>query len=96
VVADVQVARDGEQPGAQPGIGAQPLGVLHEPQPGFLEQVFGDIAAARQPNEERQQTRVERGVDMVESVGVPLTKPLDQRELGLPLHSSTNARRPRP
>ena len=40
---------------------------------------FGDIAAARQPYEERQQTYVERRVDVVESVGVPLTKPLDQR-----------------
>jgi hypothetical protein len=55
--------------------------VFHEPQPGFLEQVLGDVAAAGQPHQERQQTCVERRVDLVERVGVSLSKPLDQHQL---------------
>ena len=89
MIADVQVARDREQPGSQPGVGPQPSGVLDEPQPGFLEQVLGDVPAARQPHQEREQTRVERRVHLVERVGVAPTKPLDQRQLGVPLHGST-------
>jgi hypothetical protein len=69
--------------------------VLDEPQPGFLEQVLGDVATARQPDQEREQTRVEGRVDAIERVGVALPKPLDERQLGIPVHDSTNARQPR-
>jgi hypothetical protein len=90
----VQVARDRKQPWTEPRIGSQLLRMLDEPQPGFLEQVLRDVAAAREPQQEREQVRVERRVHLVKRLGVAATKPLDHCQLGVPLHASTNARRP--
>ena len=85
-VAHVKVARDREQPRAQPAIGAQPVGVLHEAQPGFLEQVFGDVPATRQPQQESEDRPVEGQVDGIEGVGIALTEAVDQLEFSVPVH----------
>jgi len=55
VIADMQVSGDGEQPGAERGIGPEPPGVSDEPQPGFLEQVFGHLPAPSQPQQEGEE-----------------------------------------
>ena len=71
----------------------QPVGVLHQPQPRFLEQVFSDLTAPRQPHQKREQTEIEGVVDGVERRLVTVAKPIEQCELGLPFHQRTNARR---
>ena len=51
-VAGVQVARDREQPRAQAGVVAQPVGVAGQPQPGLLQEVLGQVAAPGQAQQE--------------------------------------------
>ena len=46
-VADVQVARDREQERTEPRVGLELVRAIDEAQPGFFEQIFGDVAAAR-------------------------------------------------
>jgi hypothetical protein len=94
----VQVPRHGEQPGTESRVGPQPRRVRHEAQPGFLEQVFGDVPAARQPHQECEETDIERGVHLVECLGVTLTETLDEGQLtvALHVHNSHNARAPPP
>ena len=65
----------------------QPIGVFHQAQPCFLEQVLGDIAASGQAGEEREETAVELGVDEVERVGIAGAKTRDVLELSVPVHA---------
>src|SRR5262249_25484650 len=89
--ADMQVPGDSEQQRAEPGVRSQTSRVFHEPQPGFLEQVLGNVSTSRQPHEKGEQTRVERRVHVVKGVRVALAKPRDQGQFGFTLHSSHNA-----
>ena len=66
-------------------------GAIDEAQPRFVEQIFGDVAAARQPGEEVEQAPVELGMDGVERAGIAGTDPPHEIELELPLHASHNA-----
>ena len=41
-----------------------------QPQPGFLRQILGDVAAARQADQEGEQAHVHRHIDSVECRGL--------------------------
>ena len=82
----MQIPRDGEEPRSKPGVGSQPARALHQPQPRFFEQVLGDVAAARQAQQEREEAHVERIVDGIECRRVSIPEPLDERQLGFPVH----------
>ena len=69
----------------------QPRQHVDEAQPGLFEQVFGDVAAARQPRQKVEQAGVERGMHLVEGGRIGAFQPGDQGELELPLHTSHNA-----
>ena len=58
----------------------------HEPQPGFFQQILGDVAAARQAGQKAVEARVERRVDGVERRRLPGPHALDQRQLRLAVH----------
>ena len=59
-------------------------GAIDEAQPRFVEQIFRDVAAARQPREEVEQAPVELGVNGVERAGIAGTDPRHELELKLP------------
>jgi len=42
----MEMTSDGKEPGTEPRIRPEPAGMPDETQPGFLEQVLGDIPAA--------------------------------------------------
>src|SRR5262249_14193778 len=82
---------DRKQPWAKSGVLPQPTRMLHHSQPCFFEEVLGHVAAPRQPQQERVKAPVERLVDRIERVGVPDAEPVDERQLGVPVHMSRNA-----
>ena len=92
-VAHVQVACDGEEPGSQPRIRAQAVGMLHQPQPRLFEQVFRDVVATGQAQQKGEQAEIEGVVDGIEGRLVAAAKLLNERQLGVRVHRSHNARR---
>ena len=62
----------------------EPVRAIDEAQPRFVEQIFRDIAAARQARKEVEQARVELGVDGVERIGIAGTDAPHEIELNLP------------
>ena len=90
-VADVEIARHGEQPGPQPRVGLEVCGPGDQAQPGLLEEVFGHLAPPRQSSQEVEQPRVEAVVHGIERVGVAGAQPADQGELRLAVHAAHNA-----
>ena len=64
----MKVARHREQPGSQLRVRAKLRGPGDESQPGFFEQIFSDLAPARQPGQKVEQPRVEGVVDRVKRV----------------------------
>ena len=91
-VADVEIARDGEQERSEPRVGAQLRRAIDEAQPRLFEQILRHFAAARQPREEVEQPRVEFGMDDVERGGIAGAQPRHEIELRLPVHGGHNAR----
>jgi len=89
----VQVPRDREEPRGQVCVRLQPVCVLHQPQPGLLEQILGDVMPAGQAQQKSEQPKIEGGVKGVEGRLVAAAKLLDQRQLGFMVHRSHNARR---
>ena len=88
----MQVARDGEEPGAQTCVGVQPVRMLHQSKPCLFEQVFSDIMATRQSQQKREQTEIEGVVDGIERRFITAAQSLDERRLGLRVHGIHNAR----
>jgi hypothetical protein len=60
--------------------------VLHQPEPGLLQQVFGDVAMIRQPGEKAKQAAVERLVHRIKGRRVARPQALDELELRLAIH----------
>ena len=77
----MHVAGDGEQPRAEAGVGTKAPGMLHEPQPGLFEQVFGDIAPVRQPGEKVVQAAIEGIMHRIERPGIARSQAADELEL---------------
>jgi len=90
-VAVVEIARHGEEPGADARIGTKAGSGFDQAQPGFLGQVLGHLAAARQPREKREDPRAVGLVEGVERGGVAVAEAADERQLNIPLHDRNNA-----
>jgi hypothetical protein len=87
----MEIPGDGEQPGPEARVGSKRGRACHQAQPGFFEQVLGDVAPTGQPRQEVEQAHVERIVDDVECRGIAGAQAGDQRELGIPVHACHNA-----
>ena len=87
----MQVPRNGEEPRRDPRVWPQPRRVLHETQPRFFEQIFGNVPTSREPEQKREQPGVEGLVDGIEGGRVAVAETADEGELGLPVHSVKNA-----
>ena len=83
----MDVPGHGEEPGTEPGVGPELVGVGHEPHPGVLEQVLGHVSAARQAGEKAVEAGVERGMDGVERGRVAGAQAIDQGQLRLAIHT---------
>jgi hypothetical protein len=90
-VADVQIARDGEKPWRQASVIGEARRMRHEPQPRFLQQVLGHVAAPAETRQEVEQPRVEFRVDEIECRRVTGAETRHERQLGLPVHAGNNA-----
>ena len=90
-VAVVEIARHGEEPGAETRVRPKAGSGFHQTQPGVLGQILGHLAAARQPCEKGKDPRAVGLVDGVERGGIAVAKPVDERELGVSLHDRHNA-----
>jgi hypothetical protein len=65
----------------------------HQPEPRLFQQIFGDMVAAGQAKQEREQPEIEGVVHDIERSLFTAAKLLDERQLGIPVHRSHNARR---
>src|SRR5579859_5110502 len=65
-MAQVLVAGDGVEPGAQIGGLGEAAGVLRHSEPGLLEEVLGQVLAPAQPEEERVDAHVVARIRPVE------------------------------
>ena len=90
-VARVEVAGDGEQPWPEARIGAKAVRVLHQPQPGLFEEVFGHIALVRQPGKKVVQAAVECVVHRIKRRRIAHAQAADELELSLAVHRGNNA-----
>jgi len=88
----VKIARDREEEWTELRVLAQSWRAGDEAQPGFLEQIFRDLTAPRQPREEVEQAPVEPGINDVERAGIAGTDARHEVELQLPVHEVHNAR----
>ncbi len=95
-VAVVEIARHGEEPGAETCVRPKAGSGFHQTQPGVLGQILGHLAAARQPREKGKDPRPVGLVDGVERGGIAVAQPVDERQLGVPLHDRHNAPSARP
>ena len=91
-VARVHVAGDGEQPRAQTGVGLQAWRMPDEPHPRLLDEVFGGIAPARQPQQEGEDPGAEGGVDVVDGIGVPGAQARHEGQFVISFHAGRTAR----
>lgn len=87
----MQVPRDGKEPRTELRIRIETVRMSNEPEPRFLEQLLGDLAASGQPREESEQPRVEHRENRVERRLVTCTDSPDERQLGLTVHARYNA-----
>jgi len=82
----MQISRDREEPRSKPRVGIEPARMRHEAQPGFLEQIFGNIPAPGEARQEPEQPAVELGMHDIEGGGIAVANPSYKRELTLPVH----------
>ena len=64
--------------------------MLHQPQPGLFEQVFGDIALVRQSGEKVVQAGIECLMHRIERFGIAGSQATDELELILAIHRIGN------
>ena len=69
-VVDGQVARDGEEPGAEAVLVVELVAAFEHANPGFLEKVFGQFAASCQVHEIAEQAMLVLFDQTVEQVGI--------------------------
>lgn len=74
--ADNEAMADREQPRREPGIGRQLFGVGGEAHERFLQEVFGDVAAARHAHEVGVEPSTVRGEHGVEGGGISTPQPI--------------------